>query len=203
MVGVHPPNSLSKRNNAMNKNGLSFTDRALLYGWIQSQRCDNYAAHFAARALVHSMQPEDVEPLARYADLRLPFPILNILGAAYDNWIPPEQAKVLSKMTIIPILNPWYLSDAGWEGFQILWTALPEPDAMTDCNLWISLEKLWITHPQPVDKSHASCGKPSDNLVTYPQANRPLSSIGPKIAKVINSLWTNERVIHRLGVDSL
>lgn len=171
----------------MNKNGLSVSDRDLLYGWIQSQRCENYAAHFAARAFVHSMQPDDVEPLAQYADLHLPFPILNILGAAYDNWIPPEQVEVLSKMTIIPILNPWYLSDAGWDGFQILWKALPEPDAMTDLDLWVSLKNLWITHPQLVDKLPARCGKKPDKSAAFPP-----SII--KILKVINSLWTNQEL---------
>jgi hypothetical protein len=129
----------------MDKNGLSVSDRGLLYGWIQSQRCDNYAAHFATRTLVRSMPAEEVEPMAHYADLHLPFPILNILGAAYAHWIPPRQVKILSRLTILPILNPWYLSADGWAGFQILWTALPEPDAMSDYNLWISLEKLWIT----------------------------------------------------------
>ena len=102
----------------MNKNGLSFSDRSLLYGWIQSQRCDNYAAHFAARAFIHSMQPEDVEPLAHYADLHLPFPILNILGAAcvkqiqmafaswgFGQWAPDTVATVERKGSNTPLID--------------------------------------------------------------------------------------------------
>ena len=27
----------------------------------------------------------------------------------------------------VDLLNPWYLSDAGWENFQTLWKSLPEP----------------------------------------------------------------------------
>jgi len=102
---------------------------------VQWHRYINYELHFAARELVKTLPAEQIAELALVVDERLPFPLLNMLGATYDNWLPQEIQTILISFPkgVWNLLNPFYLSDVGWAGFQILWANLPEP-VVTECD---------------------------------------------------------------------
>lgn len=152
---------------------MSLKNHYIKMRMIQSARGENYTRHYAARALIKELPIDQVEILAQTADSILPFPLLNIYGASYDGWMPANVRKIIARHwaeNLAGLFNPWYLSESGWSGFQHLWKALPEPE---------DIPNLWITTPQPVDKSvdklWTTCGNHVENLLVYPQAKYQIS----------------------------
>lgn len=98
---------------------------------LQWQRSINYEIHFSARTLIKTLPAEHVESLAQVALLKVPFPLLNVVGACFDGWMPENIQKIIDSTwpaQLRGLFNPFYLSESGWDGFQILWKNLPEPE---------------------------------------------------------------------------
>jgi hypothetical protein len=109
-----------------------------LAAMIQAARGENYAIHYQTRAAVKCMPAEMISDLDAIVLQNAPFPLLDIFGAAFPGWLPEETRGLIARSlppSLAHIFNPWYLSNDGWDGFQRLWKALPEPDDLDPARL--------------------------------------------------------------------
>jgi len=153
---------------------------------IQRARGKNYSIHYDLRGVVKSMPADLVREFDELAGDCLPFPLLNLFGAPFADWIPVQVDQLLKKMwtpALIQIFNPWYLSDEGWIGFQRLWTSLPEPEDLP-LELWISTHKAVDNSQKTVDNLWKTCGDLTDNSASYPQIGIQSVYNSPKFEKL-------------------
>ena len=141
---------------------------------INFMRAENYAAHYAAREYVKRMDPVRIAYLSAICDQSLPFPLLTAVGSTPCGIISKEVREQVGTQAglsadLLPLVNPWYLSERGWEGFQILWRNLPHEKSLIS---GLPVDNLWITTAKTVEKMLIISGKPVDKKVIYPQVNR-------------------------------
>lgn len=97
---------------------------------IDIQRCrrDNYVSYFDDRERFKSLSVE-LQDVYRKLASRLPMPRLNVYGCSdlsYDE----ERALIMLAVhsgVDVNFLNPWLVSEEGWQNFQDQWADLPEP----------------------------------------------------------------------------
>lgn len=94
---------------------------------VQRARRDWYVYHFDRREQVKAMPQDDQERLMTIC-ATLPVPQMTVFGSARFDHIPPSGYKLASYYGYeATLLNPWYLTEDGWDEFQRLWAQLPEP----------------------------------------------------------------------------
>lgn len=94
---------------------------------VQKSRADWYAFHFENRARIRTMAKEEVYTYQRVAQF-IPEPEMTVFGGLKADY-PERSVYELSNQWHLDVnlVNPWYLTDEGWEKFQRLWKNLPEP----------------------------------------------------------------------------
>ena len=143
---------------------------------INVQRADNYKSHFKCRVEVKAMEPGQRDQIAHAAG-HLSAPHLNLWGAT--SYSRDEKGILIALADQIGmndpwLINPWYVSEAGWAAFQDAWKALPEPVDFTVRKLSTApVDKsrlihspLWITFARGTRQIPLAKQK----LSTYPQA---------------------------------
>ena len=96
---------------------------------IFEQRADNYAHHFACREEVRKMS-DGLRDLISHAAGHLLPPSLTVFGSTGYTLVDHRALILLAKQIGMEdpfLINPWYVSDAGWKAFQAAWDELPEP----------------------------------------------------------------------------
>lgn len=94
---------------------------------IQRSRADWYAFHYENRTRLLAMSKEEIYSYQRVCEL-IPAPEMTIFGGVKDDY-PNRAAYELAKQWNLDVnlVNPWYVSDEGWEQYQSLFSQLPEP----------------------------------------------------------------------------
>lgn len=99
---------------------------------VQWNRYIHYERHYLYKTAIHNfMAPAELDELDRIAKAILPIPSLTPLGTVPESWLPAEVESVIHSVlpfNVSPLFNPWYLSAEGWQQFQRLWQAMPEPE---------------------------------------------------------------------------
>lgn len=96
---------------------------------IMRQRADNYAHHFECRQAVKAF-PADFRETIIHAAGHLPAPQLSLFGSTVRTNDEEMAIIVLANRIGLHdpfLLNPWYVTEQGWEAFQRAWDNLPEP----------------------------------------------------------------------------
>lgn len=96
---------------------------------IFTQRADNYAHHFGCRQTVKAM-PEEARNNLAHAAGHLHTPQLTLFGSTLYTLDEQRALIILANhigMNDPWLVNPWYVSEAGWQAFQDAWEQLPEP----------------------------------------------------------------------------
>jgi len=96
---------------------------------IYTQRADNYAHHFECREAVKAMQA-DVRATLAHAVGHFPYPRLTLYGSTeYTRDFELTMITLANRIGMSDpwLLNPWYVTEAGWQVFQDAWEQLPEP----------------------------------------------------------------------------
>lgn len=142
--------------------------RASFCAQVQRRRSINYAEHYQYRNLMEHQPGKLCGLLAMASNYLVPFPLLDFCGSVSPDWLPSDIEAILLRTLSwesVHVFNPWYLSMRGWDLFQRLWKALPEPE-----QLWKSpykpVDNLWIT-PRNLLKT---CREPVEKNGTFPQA---------------------------------
>lgn len=117
---------------------------------IMTQRANNYAHHFECRETVKAMATEKRETIMHAAG-HLRAPELNLFGATDRSRDEAQALLYLANRVGISdpwLLNPWYVSDAGWQAFQDAWDNLPEPVDFVHTPLCTNPEVVPFVHSQ-------------------------------------------------------
>lgn len=155
---------------------------------INYLRAENYAAHFAAREYIKHLNPTRVAYLSALCDQYIPFPLLTPAGSLPVGVIQKEVReqvgqKVNIQAGLLPLINPWYLSSRGWDGFQTLWRNLADEEMLITGK---PVDNLWITTAKSVENLLITSGKPVDRKVVYPQEKRRLAHI-PRLLSILST----------------
>ena len=95
---------------------------------IQACRAAWYEYHYNARQYVKAL-PDYIRRLYQnVCNTIVSPPTLTVYGGVPHDW-PPADAFYLAVKHGLDgnYINPWYLTEPGWEDFQRLWKQLPEP----------------------------------------------------------------------------
>lgn len=94
---------------------------------VQKARAEWYSFHFDNRQQIKAMDARTLEAY-RYAAGMITPPQMTVYGGVAHDYPERQAYSLASRMRLdVNLINPWYLSDAGWEQFQKRWAELPEP----------------------------------------------------------------------------
>ena len=96
---------------------------------IQIARGGWYQFHYEKRQKYLAL-PINTQHIYEHAAMRISPPRLTIYGGLPGDYPSREELEILGTiqgMADFDLANPWYVSQAGWEAFQQLWTNMPEP----------------------------------------------------------------------------
>lgn len=93
---------------------------------VQRARAEWYSFHYENRQRVKALTEAEQRTLQFLcADVT---PTMTVFGGAQFDLLSPRTYAEAARYKIDPILiNPWYVSDMGWNSFLDLWRQLPEP----------------------------------------------------------------------------
>jgi len=94
---------------------------------IQASRGDWYQFHYENRQAVKAM-PDDMLRSYQYIAGAIEPPHMTVYGGVPEDWPERKAYELCNKFELdVNLINPWYLSEAGWNELQKLWAQLPEP----------------------------------------------------------------------------
>jgi hypothetical protein len=94
---------------------------------VQKIRASWYEVHYSRRQQCKNMAPEQANLYRRALEI-LPAPTMTVYGSVPNDFPPREHFQIAGQFGLdVELLNQWYWSDFGWNDFQALWKALPEP----------------------------------------------------------------------------
>ena len=94
---------------------------------VQVARRDWYVYHFENRQAAKTLTESERQSCLTICAAASP-PQMSVFGGTVFDHLTPQAYKLADERGIdANLLNPWYLSDTGWDDFQRLWRALPEP----------------------------------------------------------------------------
>lgn len=100
---------------------------------VQKSRAEWYAFHYEQRQKARNLHPSRLESYQHITRLIAP-PKMTVFGGVTGDF-PERRAYEIAYNSGLDVnlINPWYLSEAGWQTFQNLWAQLPEPvDILTE-----------------------------------------------------------------------
>ncbi len=113
---------------------------------IQRARADWYSYHYEIRQRFRNLD-SDTQMRYRVIAGLLPGPVLSIYGGVSPDYPAREFYDLARDRNLdVHLLNPWYLSDAGWSAFQDLWKQLPEPVDLLAEAVWTKRGLVHIVH---------------------------------------------------------
>lgn len=94
---------------------------------IQRSRANWYSFHYELRRKAMILLPEHVSTYLLTLEGIAP-PQMTIFGGLPGDYPDRSAYELASRLNLdIHLMNPWYLTDQGWDTFQALWQQLPEP----------------------------------------------------------------------------
>lgn len=94
---------------------------------IQRSRRDWYLFHFENRQTIKAISDDMLRSYQYIAGVIKP-PHMTVYGGVSEDWPERKAYELCNKFELdVNLINPWYLSDSGWQALQELWQQLPEP----------------------------------------------------------------------------
>lgn len=94
---------------------------------VQKARAEWYEFHYEHRQLARALTPEQLQN-AQYSAAMVSPPTMTVFGGLPAEWPERQAYHFANRYRLdVSLINPWYVSEAGWEQFQSLWQQLPEP----------------------------------------------------------------------------
>ena len=118
---------------------------------VQKSRAEWYQFHYENRQRAKA-QDRDTLQAYLYAASQIQAPQMTVFGGLSHDW-PERQAYVLAgrNRLDVELINPWYLTDAGWNEFQRLWAQLPEPVDIFSTPPCVQVGDLYTLYTLPAD----------------------------------------------------
>lgn len=116
---------------------------------VQKSRAEWYAFHYEQRAKAEHLTANRLESYQHVARLIAP-PTMTVFGGVPENF-PERRAYEIaySSGLDVNLINPWYLSESGWQTFQNLWAQLPEPVDILSTPPCVQLGELFHLSTMP------------------------------------------------------
>lgn len=94
---------------------------------VQKSRGNWYAYHYEMRQLALALPPEKVKS-ALFICGEIAPPQMTVYGGVPESYPERTAYDLANRFELdVNLINPWYLSEAGWDDFQVKFQALPEP----------------------------------------------------------------------------
>lgn len=118
---------------------------------VQKSRADWYQFHYKNRQRAQTLSPHELLSYQTAARMISP-PQMTVFGGVAHDWPEPQAYRIAKGSGLdINLINPWYLSNEGWDQFQSRWQQLPEPVDILSTPPCVQVGELYPLYTMPED----------------------------------------------------